>query len=198
MCSKSEFIFFIKQKTAYEMRISDWSSDVCSSDLARKWDRWEKGDGAGDPPKRDLQLETLAGVLTGEILVQNHCYRADEMANMIDISREFGFKIRTFHHANEAYKIAPLLAKEDICVATWASWWGYKMEVFDAIEENAALVHAAGGCAIIHSDDPIVIQRLNQEAAAALSAAWRADIQISKADAEIGRASCRERVWQYV
>jgi len=156
---------------------------IDAADYARKWDRWEKGDGAGDPPKRDLQLETLAGVLTGEILVQNHCYRADEMAVMIDIAREFGFKIRTFHHANEAYKVAPLLAKEDICVATWASWWGYKMEVFDAIEENAALVHAAGGCAIIHSDDPIVIQRLNQEAAAALSAAWRAGIQISKADA---------------
>src|SRR3546814_6882948 len=65
----------------------------------------------------------------------------------------------------------------------WANWWGYKMEVFDAIEENAALIDAAGGCAIIHSDDPILIQRLNQEAAAALSAAWRAGIEISKAQA---------------
>jgi imidazolonepropionase-like amidohydrolase len=154
-----------------------------AQDYARRWDKWEKDGRAGEPPKRDLQLETLAGVLKGEIFVQNHCYRADEMANMIDISHEFGFKIRAFHHANEAYKIAPLLVKEDICVATWASWWGYKMEVYDALEENAALVHAAGGCAIIHSDDPIVIQRLNQEAAVALSAAWRAGIRISKADA---------------
>src|SRR3546814_19709568 len=95
----------------------------------------------------------------------------------------------------------------------WANWWGYKMEVFDAIEENAALIDAAGGCAIIHSDDPILIQRLNQEAAAALSAAWRAGIEISKAQAvrgftanpakalgiaEIGRESCRERVCTYV
>jgi imidazolonepropionase-like amidohydrolase len=156
---------------------------IDAADYARKWDKWEKGGGAGDPPKRDLQLETLAGVLKGDILVQNHCYRADEMAVMIDIAREFGFRIRTFHHANEAYKIAPLLAREDICVATWANWWGYKMEVFDALEENAALVHAADGCAIIHSDDPIVVQRLNQEAAAALSSAWRAGIRISKADA---------------
>jgi len=156
---------------------------IDAQDYARRRDKWEAAGRTGEAPKRDLQLETLAGVLKGEILVQNHCYRADEMANMIDISREFGFKIRTFHHANEAYKIAPLLAKEDICVATWASWWGYKMEVYDAIEENAAIVHAAGGCAIIHSDDPIVIQRLNQEAAAALSAAWRAGIRISKADA---------------
>ena len=156
---------------------------IDAQDYARRRDKWEAAGRTGEAPKRDLQLETLAGVLKGEILVQNHCYRADEMANMIDISREFGFKIRTFHHANEAYKIAPLLAKEDICVATWASWWGYKMEVYDAIEENPAIVHAAGGCAIIHSDDPIVIQRLNQEAAAALSAAWRAGIRISKADA---------------
>ncbi|WP_447762874.1 amidohydrolase family protein [Sphingopyxis panaciterrae] len=156
---------------------------IDAQDYARRWDKWENGGHVGDPPKRDLQLETLAGVLKGEILVQNHCYRADEMANMIDIAHEFGFKIRAFHHANEAYKIAPLLMKEDICVATWANWWGYKMEVFDALEENAALVHAAGGCAIIHSDDPVVIQHLNQEAAAALSSAWRAGIRIAKADA---------------
>jgi imidazolonepropionase-like amidohydrolase len=156
---------------------------IDAQDYARRWDKWEKGGYVGDPPKRDLQLETLAGVLKGEILVQNHCYRADEMANMIDIAHEFGFKIRTFHHANEAYKIAPLLVKEDICVATWTNWWGYKMEVYDALEENAALVHAAGGCAIIHSDDPVVIQHLNQEAAAALSSAWRAGIRIGKADA---------------
>lgn len=154
-----------------------------AQDYARRWERWEEGDRAGEPPRRDLQLETLAGVLKGEILVQNHCYRADEMATMIDIAREFGFKIRTFHHASEAYKIAPLLVNNDICVATWAGWWGYKMEVFDAIEENAAFVHASGGCAIIHSDDPILIQRLNQEAAAALSAAWRAGIPIRKAEA---------------
>ncbi len=110
---------------------------IDAQDYARRRDKWETAGRTGEAPKRDLQLETLAGVLKGEILVQNHCYRADEMANMIDIAREFGFKIRTFHHANEAYKIAPLLAKEDICVATWASWWGYKMEVHDAIEENA-------------------------------------------------------------
>ena len=80
---------------------------IDAADYVRRWDKWEAGAKAGDPPKRDLQLETLAGVLRGEILVQNHCYRADEMAVMVDIAREFGFKIRTFHHANEAFKIAP-------------------------------------------------------------------------------------------
>lgn len=156
---------------------------IDAAEYVRKHDKWERDGGSGDPPKRDLQLETLAGVLKGEILVQNHCYRADEMAVMIDIAREFGFRIRAFHHANEAYKIAPLLAREDICVATWANWWGYKMEAFDAVEENAALIHAAGGCAIIHSDDPIVIQRLNQEAAVALSSARRAGLKIGSAEA---------------
>jgi imidazolonepropionase-like amidohydrolase len=156
---------------------------IDAADYAAKWDKWDKGARAGDPPKRDLQLETLAGVLKGEILVQNHCYRADEMAVMIDVAREFGFRIRTFHHANEAFKIAPLLVREDICVATWTNWWGYKMEAFDAIEENAPMIHAAGGCAIIHSDDAVGIQRLNQEAAAALSSAWRAGIEIGKAEA---------------
>jgi imidazolonepropionase-like amidohydrolase len=134
-------------------------------------------------PGRDLKLDTLAGVLKGEILVQNHCYRADEMAIMIDIAREFGFKIRAFHHASEAYKIADLLAKDDICAATWAGWWGFKMESLDGIPANAALLHAAGGCAVIHSDDPILAQRLNQEAAAALAAGRKLGLKISDEDA---------------
>jgi imidazolonepropionase-like amidohydrolase len=154
-----------------------------AADYRRRWDRWREGGGDGDPPRRDLQLDTLAGVLRGEILVHNHCYRADEMAIMIDVAREFGFRIRAFHHSSEAYKIAPLLAREQICAATWTNWWGYKMEVFDAIEENAAIVDAAGGCAAIHSDDPLVVQRLNQEAAAALSAGRRAGLEIGEGQA---------------
>jgi imidazolonepropionase-like amidohydrolase len=156
---------------------------IDAADYVRRWDKWEKGGEVGDPPKRDLQLETLAGVLRGEILVQNHCYRADEMAVMIDVAREFGFKIRAFHHANEAFKIAPLLAKEDICVATWANSWGAKMESLDGIEENAPIVDAAGGCAIIHSDDGILIQRLNQEAGIAMTAANHAGLSISRGEA---------------
>src|SRR5205809_3643561 len=119
----------------------------------RKWDKWN-ADQKGDPPTRDLGLETLAEVLRGNILVHNHCYRADEMAQMIDISKEFGYHIAAFHHAVEAYKIADLLADNGICVATWANWWGEKMEMLDGIEANVALVNAAkGGCAIIKSDD---------------------------------------------
>jgi imidazolonepropionase-like amidohydrolase len=159
---------------------------INAADYARKWDGYREKEGRGekaDPPKRDLQLETLAGVLNGEILVENHCYRADEMAQMIGIANEFGYKITAFHHALEAYKIADILAKEDICVATWANWWGSKLEAWDAVEANAPLIHAAGGCAIIKSDDPDVIQRLNQEAAEALAAGRAAGLDISEAEA---------------
>jgi len=135
-------------------------------------------------PERDLAMDTLKGVLEGKILIQNHCYRADEMANMIDMSKEFGYHITAFHHAVEAYKIADLLRENDICVATWANWWGVKLEMYDGIEANAPLVHAQpGGCAIIKSDDPDLIQRLNQEAAAALAAGRAAGLQITEADA---------------
>jgi imidazolonepropionase-like amidohydrolase len=160
---------------------------INAADYQRKWDDYRakvsKGEKA-DPPKRDLSLDTLSAVLRGEILVENHCYRADEMAQMIDISKEFGYHITAFHHAVEAYKIADLLADNGICVATWANWWGFKMEGLDGIEANAPLVAAAkGGCAIIKSDDPDLIQRLNQEAAEALAAGRAAGLSITEAEA---------------
>lgn len=120
-------------------------------------------------PKRDLRLETLVGAMNGEILLHIHCYRADEMAAMLDLAREFGFKVAAFHHAVEAYKIADLLAESGVCGAMWADWWGFKMEAYDSIQENIAFVdRARGGCAIVHSDSPEGIQRLNQEAAKAM------------------------------
>ena len=138
------------------------------------------------PPTRDLEMDTLAGVLNGEILVQNHCYRAEEMAMMIDIAEEFGYKITAFHHAVEAYKIADLLADNDICGALWADWWGFKHEAYDMVQENIAIIDQARngtGCAVVHSDDAIGIQHLNQEAAKALAAGNRAGFNISKARA---------------
>jgi len=133
----------------------------------------------GKAVDRDLAMETLAGVLSGEILVQNHCYRADEMAIVIDMSHEFGYKVAAFHHAVEAYKIADLLKKEGICAAMWADWWGFKMEAYDAVPENIALMYKEGACTIVHSDDANQIQRLNQEAAKALAAGRRMGMQIS-------------------
>jgi imidazolonepropionase-like amidohydrolase len=121
--------------------------------------------------------------MEGEILVHNHCYRADEMANMIDMANEFGYRISSFQHAVEAYKIPDLLRENGICSAMWADWWGFKMEAYDAVFENIPMVHAGGACAIVHSDDQNGIQRLNQEAAKALADGRRAGIQISDAEA---------------
>ena len=142
----------------------------------RAWDKYnagqadtgkkKKGEPAGDPPGRDLRLDTLSGVLSGDITVQIHCYRADEMALMLDLAKEFEFKIAAFHHGVEAYKLADRLAEEGVCGALWADWWGFKMEAYDGIQENIALVdRPEKGCAIVHSDSSEGIQRLNQEAA---------------------------------
>ena len=159
---------------------------IDAADYGRKWDDYRakiaKGEKA-DPPKRDLGLDTLVGVLRGEILVQNHCYRADEMAVMIDIAKEFGYRISMFHHASEAYKVGPLLAREGICIATWADWAGFKMESFDGIEANAAITFRSGACVVIHSDDATITQRLNQEAAIAMAAGNRIGLKITDAEA---------------
>jgi len=162
------------------------SAWIGAADYERRWDDYhakvKKGDKA-DPPGRSLQNDTLSGVLRGEILVENHCYRADEMATMIDISKEFGYHVTAFHHAVEAYKIADLLKENDICVATWANWWGFKMEAYDAVEDNVPLLHKAGVCAVIKSDDADLTQRLNQEAAEAMSAGKRDGIDIPEREA---------------
>jgi imidazolonepropionase-like amidohydrolase len=126
-----------------------------------------------DAPARDLGLETLAAVLRGEILVHVHCYRADEMHEMLDIASEFGFKIHSFHHAVEAYKLADRLAVEGVAVSTWVDWWGFKMESFDAVRENVALLQAAGARPILHSDSDVEVRQLNQEAAKAWAAGRR-------------------------
>lgn len=143
----------------------------------RKWDKYEE-DG-GDAPDRDLAMDTLRGVLDGEILVHNHCYRADEMAVVLDMAKEFGYKVTAFHHAVEAYKIADLLKANGTCAAVWADWWGFKMEAYDAVGENLAILDRAGACAMIHSDDENGIQRLNQEVAKVMGSARRAGIAVT-------------------
>jgi len=143
----------------------------------------KKRDKGGDGFKRDLQLETLADVLDGKILIQMHCYRADEMVQILDIAKEFDYKVTTFHHAVESYKIADILKENDTCSAMWADWYGFKMESYDGILENVPFVHAAGACAMIHSDDEKGIQRLNQEVAKTWAHGNRAGLNISKAEA---------------
>ncbi len=149
----------------------------------RDQQEYERKHAAGEkdakPPKRDLKLDTLAAALKGDIIVHMHCYRADEMATVLDMSREFGYHVAAFHHAVEAYKISDLLAQNGVCAAMWADWWGFKMESYDGIPENIAFVDAApGGCAIVHSDSQEGIQRLNQEAAKAMAYGHRAGLDI--------------------
>jgi imidazolonepropionase-like amidohydrolase len=148
----------------------------------RRWDAW-LAKPEGDAPGRDLSNETLAEVLRGNILIHNHCYQADEMMQMIDIAKEFGYRIRSFHHGVESYKIADVLAREGISASIWSDWGGFKMEALDGIKANVGLTHVAGARTVVHSDDPSYAQRLNQEAAKSLAAARLAGLNISDEDA---------------
>jgi imidazolonepropionase-like amidohydrolase len=152
---------------------------IAAEQYRKQWDKWLK-DRKGDAPVRDLRSETLAEVLRGKISVQNHCYRGDEMAQMLDLAKEFGFTIRSFHHAIEAYKVADLLAASGTASSIWSDWGGFKMEAFDPVLENAALVTQAGARAVIHTDSPDGIQRMNQDMAKAYFAGIRAGITLTR------------------
>jgi imidazolonepropionase-like amidohydrolase len=174
---------------------------IKAENYKRKWDEyWQKAEAFKEgqaasgrrnekpkeppsPPERDLGMETLSDVLRGKISIQMHCYRADEMALILDLAKEFNYKVAAFHHAVESYKIADMLAKEGVCSAMWADWWGFKLEAWDGVQENIALVHRAGACAVVHSDSAQGIQRLNQEAAKAMADGRRLGIPISRGEA---------------
>ena len=170
---------------------SQWCEHVRSAKNRRRCEGWHrkwadnplkapKLEEDKPPPERDPAAETLAAVLAGEILVHVHCYRADDMERILSLADDVGFKVRSFHHALEAYKLAGELSRRQIGVSTWADWWGFKLEAYDGIPENAALLERAGGRPIIHSDSPEGIQRLNQEAAKALWAGRHAGIVIPR------------------
>jgi imidazolonepropionase-like amidohydrolase len=172
---------YVAKKAAYAQARALWEQKrtrAAQIDAARKDGKKIAAEPGPEPVAIDLRYETLAGVLRGDILVQVHCYRADEMAQMIAVADDMGFRIRSFHHALEAYKIRDLLAKNNIAVNTWADWWGFKLEAYDGIPENAALLAQTGVRATIHSDSSIGIQRLNQEAAKAQAAGNRAGIAV--------------------
>ncbi|MGA2981286.1 MAG: amidohydrolase [Terriglobales bacterium] len=145
---------------------------VQAQDYMREWDNYNEKVKRGDkdakdasPPKHDLKLEALADVLRGKLMVQIHIYRADEMLTEIAMAKEFGYKIRAFHHALEAYKVADQLAASNIAIATFSDWWGYKQEAWDAIPWNAVMSMRKGVRVAIKSDSEDYTRRLNQEAA---------------------------------
>jgi len=121
-----------------------------------------------DKPARDADKETLLDVLDGKIRVHVHCYRHDDMEGIFRLMDSFGVQVVSFHHALEAYKIRDLLAEHGTGIATWADWWGFKMEAHDGIPYNAALVQSAGVPVAIHSDSSNQVQRLYVQAAKTL------------------------------
>jgi imidazolonepropionase-like amidohydrolase len=142
---------------------------VEAQDYMREWDAYndkvKRGDKDASPPKRDLKLEALADVLRGKLMVQIHCYRADEMLTEMAMAKEFGYNLRAFHHALEAYKVADQLAANNVGIATFADWWGFKQEAWDAIPWNAVMAIRKGVKVAIKSDSEDYTRRLNQEAA---------------------------------
>jgi len=158
-----------------------------ATEYKRAWEKYERDYEAGKNPQapiRDIELDTLKGVLDGDILIHNHCYKAEEMAMMIDLSKEFNYHAGTFHHAIEGYKIADLLGENGNCAAMWPDWWGFKMEAYDMVRENVAIVDAAkNSCAVVHSDSGTTIQRLNQEAGKILYDAKDVGFELTEADA---------------
>jgi imidazolonepropionase-like amidohydrolase len=173
---------------AYERRWTEWKEsqpdegEDSKSKKKKKQQGGNQGHGGG-PPERDLDLETLVGVMNGRILAQVHCYRADDMLSMLQVADEFGFQVRSFHHATEAYKVRDVLASRNVSASIWADWWGFKLEAYDAVPEGAALIAETGGRAVIHSDSGVGIQRLNQEAAKAFAAGVHAGVNVTEEDA---------------
>jgi imidazolonepropionase-like amidohydrolase len=138
-------------------------------DYKKKWDAYNKRIAAGEknvmPPRRDLRLEPLVEVLEGKRYVHAHCYREDEILMLLRVAKEFGFKVRTFQHVLEGYKIADELAAAGVGASTFSDWWAYKVEAYEAIPYNAALMTRRGVVVSVNSDDAEEATHLNQEAA---------------------------------
>jgi imidazolonepropionase-like amidohydrolase len=132
------------------------------------WQQYDGKKAKGElaiPPARDLKLEPLVEVLEGKRLVHAHCYRQDEILMLLRVADEFGFKIRTLQHVLEGYKVAKEIAAHGAGASTFSDWWAYKVEAFDAIPYNAAIMTRKGVLVSINSDDAELMRHLNTEAA---------------------------------
>ncbi len=133
----------------------------------KEWDDYRARSGRGEraiAPARNLKLEPLVEILEGKRLVHSHCYRADEILQLIRLAEEFGFKVQTFQHVLEGYKVADEIAKHGAGASTFSDWWAYKVEAYDAIPYNAALMTQRGVVVSINSDSAEEARHLNQEA----------------------------------
>jgi imidazolonepropionase-like amidohydrolase len=142
---------------------------VEARDYKSEWDAYNKRVAGGEknliPPRRDLRLDPLVEVLEGKRYVHSHCYREDEILMLLRVAKEFGFKVRTFQHVLEGYKVADELAAGGVGASTFSDWWAFKVEAYDAIPYNAALMVQRGVLVSVNSDDAEEATHLNQEAA---------------------------------
>jgi len=161
----------VRRYPATRMGVEDVIRQAFTEAVAYKkqWDNYNRRKSAGEanliPPRRDLTLDPLVEVLEGKRYVHSHCYVADEILMLIRVANEFGFKVRTFQHVLEGYKVAKEIAAHGAGASTFSDWWSYKMEAFDAIPYNAAIMTQKGVIVSINSDDAEEAQHLNQEAA---------------------------------
>jgi imidazolonepropionase-like amidohydrolase len=158
---------------ATRMGVEDTIREAFNEAVAYKaaWDKFDAGVKAGQhpiPPRKDLKLEALKEVLEGKRFVHAHCYRADEILMLIRVADDYGFKIRTFQHVLEGYKVAKEIAAHGAGASTFSDWWGYKAEAYDAIPYNAAVMTKKGVVVSLNSDDAELMRRLNTEAAKAM------------------------------
>ena len=136
---------------------------LAARDYEREWQRWE-ANGEGIPPRRDLRMEAILDILSQELLISSHGYRADEFLALIRLAEEFGFRVQTLQHGVEAYKIAPELAASGVAAVVWSDWGGFKLEAYDATVYNARILIEAGVVTALHSDNSEIASRMNWEA----------------------------------
>jgi N-acetylglucosamine-6-phosphate deacetylase len=141
---------------------------IAAREYDQKWRDWRSGDRSDLPPRRDLRLEALAEVLRGERWIHCHSYRQDEIAALLSVLQEFNVRVGTLQHILEGYKVAELLAESQAMASTFADWWAYKVEVYDAIPYNASLLKGRGVVVSMNSDDAELGRHLNTEAAKAI------------------------------
>jgi imidazolonepropionase-like amidohydrolase len=136
-----------------------------------RWDEYKKAERVkppsqlGPPPRLDLRLEALSGILAGTIKIHSHCYRSDEILMLLNIAARYGVRVQSLQHVLEGYKVAAEIAAHGASASTFSDWWAYKIEAYDAIPANAALLTEAGASVCIKSDDAELMRHLNLEAA---------------------------------
>jgi imidazolonepropionase-like amidohydrolase len=133
-------------------------------DYEARWQEWERT-GTGIPPRRDIRMDAIVDILNGDILVQSHSYRQDEILMLMRLAEDFDFTIKAFHHGVEAYKVAPELADHGAGAVVWSDWGAFKIEAYDNSLYNARLLHEAGVLTSLHSDNSQIAARMNWEAA---------------------------------